>query len=78
MGSLIGAGLLELFEGPTIGFIVVLLVSSTARLLSLPLLHNIESVSDPEPIPALRTLSARPSSGAVQRPVLASRGEEAG
>lgn len=78
MGSLIGAGLLELFEGPTIGFIVVLLVSSTARLLSLPLLHNIESVSDPEPIPALRTLSARPSSGAVQRPVLASRGDEAG
>lgn len=76
IGSLIGATLLASFDRPVTGFVVVLSVSSAARLLSLPLLNNIESVIDPEPIPALRTVSARPSSGALQRPVLASRGEE--
>ncbi len=75
-GSLIGATLLAIFDRPVTGFIVVLSVSSAARLLNLPLLHNIRSVANPEPIPALRTVSARPSSGGLQRPVLASRGEE--
>ena len=75
-GSLIGATLLATFDRAMTGFVVVLSVSSVARLLALPLLHNIRTVTDPEPIPALRTVSARPSSGALQRPVLASRGEK--
>jgi hypothetical protein len=38
--------------------------------MALPLIRSIEAPQKPAPIAALRTLSARPSAGALQRPVL--------
>ena len=70
MGSLIGAGLFYSFGGGFGSYLVVLLVSSSARLLTLPLLRGVP----PEAIPAIpvpvRTLAVRPSSGALERPII--------
>jgi MFS family permease len=69
-GSLIGAGLFYgLGEGAS-PYFVILLLSSCARMLTLPLLRGVPSRAISSiPLP-LRTLAVRPSSGALQRPIL--------
>jgi MFS family permease len=70
LGSLIGAGLFYGLGADTNSYFVILLLSSCARLLALPLLRGVPSASVSSiPMP-LRTLAVRPSSGAFQRPIL--------
>jgi MFS family permease len=70
-GAVVGGAVLELgsHAGPSYG--VLLLLSTIARLASLAMLRGVPDVVPPvaQP-PALRTLSVRPSAGALQRPVL--------
>ncbi len=71
-GSLLGAGVFRLFDGAPAAFAGLFLVSSAARLLTMPLLRRAAAVLPPPPLPPpLRTLAVRPSEGAVERPVLA-------
>jgi len=78
-GSLIGALLFQSSGGGWTSYVVVLLVSSCARVLTLPLLRGIPAqITGAAAIP-LRTLAVRPSSGALQRPIVsavADRDEE--
>jgi MFS family permease len=72
-GSAIGGWLLS-FDGPGVdGFVIVLIVSCVARLASLSLLRGVSETAEPDEIPSLRTLSVRPSTGGVQRPILIDR-----
>jgi MFS family permease len=70
LGSLLGGALMKLIEPSASAFVVLMLVSTVCRALALPLLRSVEAPRRRAPIAALRTLSARPSSGALQRPVL--------
>jgi MFS family permease len=70
LGSLLGAVLMQQVTPSARAFFVLLLLSTAARALTLPLLRGIDPPQKRAPIAALRTLSARPSSGALQRPVL--------
>lgn len=70
-GSAIGAGLLWLVGDEALAFPAVMLVSTAARVAALRLLRRVPDTPAPGPAPTLRTLSVRPSSGGVQRPVLA-------
>jgi MFS family permease len=72
-GSAIGGFLLGQHWPGFDGFMIVLVVSSSARLLSLALLRGVSETVEPDSIPSLRTLSVRPSTGAVQRPILMER-----
>lgn len=72
LGSVVGAGVLDTFASPTTGFIVLMCVSSLARLAATPLLRSLPDAPRPERLPPLRVLSARPSTGGVQRPILES------
>jgi len=75
LGSLVGAGLFYALGEGIGSYAIVLLVSSIARMLTLPLLRGIpRDFLSAIPMP-LRTLAARPSSGALQRPVLAAVSE---
>jgi MFS family permease len=70
IGSLIGAGLFYGLGEGTHSYFVILLLSSGARMLALPLLRGVSSRTlSSIPLP-LRTLAVRPSSGALQRPIL--------
>ncbi|MCB9724195.1 MAG: MFS transporter [Spirochaetaceae bacterium] len=78
VGSLIGGFLLDLPGAAGQGYVVVMVVSTIARLASLVLLRGVSEAPIAGPVPALRTLGVRPSSGGIQRPVLAeSRAPEA-
>jgi MFS family permease len=70
LGSLVGACLFYGFGEGIVSYFVILLLSSCARMSTLPLLRGVpsEAVSS-IPLP-LRTLAVRPSSGAFQRPIL--------
>jgi len=70
IGSLIGAALFYGLGEGSERYLVIFLLSSGARVLALPLLRGVpsEAVSS-IPLP-LRTLAVRPSSGALQRPIL--------
>ncbi len=70
LGSLIGAGLFHNF-GEGIGrYVIIMLLSTGARALTLPLLRGVPSdVVSAIPLP-LRTLAVRPASGALQRPIV--------
>ncbi|HEX9814569.1 MAG TPA: MFS transporter [Myxococcota bacterium] len=70
LGSLLGAGLFYgLGEGAR-SYFVILLLSSISRISTLSLLRGVRSQSISSiPMP-LRTLAVRPSSGALQRPIL--------
>lgn len=76
MGSVLGATLLDWAPSSEAGFIAVLCISAFARAAALPLLRRVENMAKPGRIPALRTLSVRPSSGALQRPVVTTFQEE--
>ena len=70
-GSLLGGALIEgAGERVLAGFVAVLVISTVARAAALWLLRGVPTTAEPGPVPPLRTLSVRPSSGAVQRPVL--------
>lgn len=75
-GSVIGAGVLDAFGTPTTAFAVLMGVSTLARLAAMPLLRSLPDAPRPDRLPALRVLSARPSAGAVQRPILTSERTE--
>jgi MFS family permease len=77
-GSLLGAAVVWGLGDSTAAYSVILVLSSLARLASLGLLRGTRDVipTGALPIP-LRTLSLRPSAGALQRPVLAGLSEEA-
>jgi MFS family permease len=70
LGSLVGAGLFYSFGEGIGSYIVIMLLSTFARMATLPLLRGVpsESVSS-IPLP-LRTLAVRPASGAIQRPIV--------
>lgn len=70
LGSLIGAGLFYGFGGGVGSYFVIMLLSTCARMSTLPLLRRVpsEAVSS-IPLP-LRTLAVRPASGALQRPIV--------
>jgi len=70
LGSLIGAGLFFSFGEGIGSYIVIMLLSTCARMATLPLLRGVPSefVSS-IPLP-LRTLAVRPASGAFQRPIV--------
>jgi MFS family permease len=69
-GSLIGAALFQSSGGGMTSYVVVLLVSSCARVLTLPLLRGIPAQVGGAAAVPLRTLAVRPSSGALQRPIV--------
>jgi len=70
LGSLVGAGLFYGFGEGMTSYVAIMLLSSLARLAALPLLRAVPSlVTSAIPLP-LRTLAVRPSSGALQRPVV--------
>jgi MFS family permease len=77
-GGAVGGLLLGLggHAGPS--YLPLLIVSALARLASLAMLRGVPDVVPPmaQP-PALRTLSVRPSAGALQRPVLPALPDEA-
>lgn len=76
-GSAIGGWLLSLGSPGMSGFVVVMLVSVSARGLSLVMLKRVPEVGAPHSIPSFRTLAVRPSSGGILRPILSSDGEDA-
>jgi len=70
LGSLVGAGLFHGLGGGVNHYFVIFLLSSSARILALPLLRGVsQRVTSSIPLP-LRTLAIRPSSGALQRPIV--------
>jgi len=70
LGSLIGAGLFYSFGEGIGSYIVIMLLSTCARISTLPLLRGVPSDSVSSiPLP-LRTLAVRPASGAFQRPIV--------
>ncbi len=77
-GSLLGAMVLRALGETPVAYTAILMLSSLARLVSLSLLRGTSNVIPPagSSLP-LRTLSLRPSAGAVQRPVLAGLPQEA-
>ena len=74
VGTLIGAAVLEPIADPVIGFIAVMALSTIVRCAVAPLLRGVQDIESPTRAPVLRTMSARPSSGALQRPVLEPHG----
>jgi MFS family permease len=72
-GSAIGGWLLSHGWSGFDGFAIVLVTSCSARFLSLALLRGVPETAPPDVIPSLRTLSVRPSTGGVQRPILIGR-----
>jgi MFS family permease len=77
IGGALGALILELGHHAGPSYLVLLLVSTFARLLSLGMLRGAPNVvpAAAQP-PVLRVLSVRPSAGALQRPVLSTVPEE--
>ncbi len=74
-GSLLGALLFRAFDAHAAAFAGIFLVSTAARLATLPLLRRAaRTLPPPLPPPPLRTLAVRPSAGALERPVLAALG----
>jgi MFS family permease len=72
-GGAVGGAILALGNHAGPAYAALLLVSTLARLASLAMLRGAPDVVPPvEQPPALRTLSVRPSAGALQRPVLPS------
>ncbi len=70
LGSLTGAGLFYGFGEGMTSYVFIMLLSSLARLATLPLLRKVPSrITSAIPLP-LRTLAVRPSAGALQRPVV--------
>jgi predicted MFS family arabinose efflux permease len=76
LGSAVGGVVLDVLPGGMAGFVVLMVLSTATRLLSLPLLRGVTDAARTAPVPALRTLTVRPSSGGVQRPVLADAEDE--
>jgi MFS family permease len=76
-GGAVGGLILELGSGAEASYVALMVVSTSARLLSLRMLRGVPNVlpSTAEP-PPLRTLSVRPSAGALQRPVLSALPDE--
>ncbi|MBW2501149.1 MAG: MFS transporter [Deltaproteobacteria bacterium] len=70
VGTLIGAAVLDPFEDPATGLTLVMVLSTVARLLVVPLLRHMEESPCAGPPPPLRTIGVRPSAGALQRPIL--------
>jgi MFS family permease len=76
IGALVGAQLFIWVDGSASGYAWLFAVSSAGRLLTLALLRRTPAATR---VPAglrLRTLAVRPSGVAVQRPILASVGDE--
>jgi MFS family permease len=72
LGGGIGATLLYLLPQEPTGYFVLLALSSVARFACLPLLRGIGDQTVGSEVPTLRTISVRPSSGGIQRPVIPS------
>ena len=76
IGALVGAQLFTWLDGSAAGYAWLFAVSSAGRLLTLALLRRTPAATRvPEGV-RLRTLAVRPSGVAVQRPILASVGNE--
>ena len=71
-GSLLGGGLLALLGTDASAYLIVFLASTGLRLVTAPilLLFKLEPVRELVPLPS-RTLSIRPGTGALVRPVVA-------
>ena len=79
LGSAVGAGVLALGGHGPGAYVALLSISTLARCLTLPMLRGIRDVVPAtETPPPLRTLSVRPSTGGIQRPVVATLPEEDG
>jgi MFS family permease len=74
-GGAIGGLLLHVLPEQPVGYVVVLVLSSATRLACLPLLRGVSVHAGPGVVPTLRTLTVRPSTGGIQRPVLPSLDE---
>ena len=74
-GSAIGGLLLRGFGDGRSGFAAIFLLSTAVRFLMLGPLRGVVDLEAPGPVPPLRPLSVRPSSGGEQRPVLTEEGE---
>jgi len=72
LGGAIGATILFVLPEGVAGYFVLLALSSVARFACLPLLRGIQDHPIAEPLPVLRTISVRPSSGGIQRPLIPS------
>lgn len=78
VGGAIGGAMLKLAPGQRVGFVAIMVASTALRIVSLRLLRGTQDAVAPSPVAALRTLSVRPSSGGVQRPVLTESDDERG
>lgn len=75
LGSALGGGLLHAFGPGPAGFVAIFVVSTVARAGLLGFLRRVPDVEHPGEPPPLRPVSARPGTGADQRPVLTDQGE---
>jgi MFS family permease len=78
VGGAIGALLLRFLPDAPHAYIVVFVASSAMRLSCLPLLRGTRDRHVTGTAPTLRTVTVRPSSGGVQRPVLPALPDEQG
>jgi MFS family permease len=70
-GATIGSLLLRALPEQPMGFVALLVLSTSSRLLCLPLLRGIsDRTTTSGTWPPMRTLAIRPSSGGLQRPVM--------
>lgn len=72
LGSLVGAALLSLLGRRIEAYLALFALSSTARLLTLPLLARVPRLSVDSASLSTRTVAVRPDGGMIDRPVLAS------
>ena len=71
LGTAVGGAILAYGGSTPLAYAAVMAVSAGSRLVSLRLLRQVTDVPPGEmPMPRMRTLGVRPSSGALQRPVV--------
>jgi len=73
IGASTGGWLLSRIGADFDGYAMLFWISMGARALTLPLLARLPDVRVDAPVPAIRVLAVRPSSGSIDRPVLADR-----
>ena len=77
-GSLVGSLILRLAGGDHGAYMLLFLLSSTARLFALVLLRRVTAAPRMPIWAGFRTLAVRPSSGSIDRPILATIPEQGG
>jgi predicted MFS family arabinose efflux permease len=73
LGSLLGAGIFTALGAGATAYVALFAVSSIARAATLPLLRRVGEPAERRHV-ELSTFAVRPSSGALQRPILSSLG----